>query len=104
MSGTIRTVRSPGMQRLGRDSYPGPSISKGSFLMTRASMAGLVAMLVGILLFLAPAQAAEVKGPQPHVVIVGISDYADKQINPRPRAEDDAKALYDLFTNKAYLN
>ena len=40
---------------------------------------------------------------QPYVVLVGISEYADKHIKPRPHAEDDAKALYDLFTNKDYL-
>jgi carboxyl-terminal processing protease len=43
------------------------------------------------------------KAPQTYVVLVGISDYDDKQITPRPHAEDDAKALYDLFTNKDYL-
>src|SRR5262249_21187063 len=36
-------------------------------------------------------------------VLVGISKYADQQIKPRPHAEADAKALYDLFTNKDYL-
>ncbi len=40
---------------------------------------------------------------QPYVVLVGISNYADKQIKPRPHAEDDAKALYDLFTSDKYL-
>jgi C-terminal peptidase prc len=51
-----------------------------------------------------PAGAAEAKKPQAYVVLVGISDYADKQINPRPHAEDDAKALYDLVTDKDYLS
>jgi C-terminal peptidase prc len=37
------------------------------------------------------------------VVLVGISNYADKQIKPRPHAEDDAKALFDLLTDKKYL-
>jgi C-terminal peptidase prc len=41
--------------------------------------------------------------PQTHVVLVGINDYADKQIKPRKFAEEDAKALYDLFTDKRYL-
>jgi C-terminal peptidase prc len=50
-----------------------------------------------------PAGAAEAKAPRAYVVLVGISDYADKQINPRPHAEDDAKALYDLVTDKDYL-
>ena len=43
------------------------------------------------------------KKGQPHVVLIGVSDYADKQIKSRPRAEDDAKALYDLFTSKDHL-
>jgi C-terminal peptidase prc len=48
-------------------------------------------------------RAAEGAKANPHVVLIGISDYADKQIKPRPKAEDDAKALYDLFTSKDYL-
>ncbi len=48
-------------------------------------------------------KAADAKAHQPYVVMVGISNYADKQIKPRPHAEDDAKALYQLFTDKKYL-
>ncbi len=51
----------------------------------------------------APARAADDKSPQPYVVIVGIDQYADPQILPRRHAEADAKALYDVFTNKSYL-
>lgn len=43
------------------------------------------------------------KSAQPYVVMVGISNYADKQIKPRPHAEEDAKALFSLFTDKKYL-
>jgi C-terminal peptidase prc len=50
-----------------------------------------------------PARAAAQAQSQPYVVLVGISDYADKQIKPRPHAEADAKALYDLFTDKGHL-
>jgi len=39
---------------------------------------------------------------QTYVVIVGMSNYGEKVIKPRAHAEDDAKALYDLFTNKDY--
>src|SRR5207237_9654486 len=49
-----------------------------------------------------PGRAAEKQG-QPYVVLVGISQYQDKQIKPRPHAEADVKALYDLFMNKDYL-
>ena len=47
-------------------------------------------------------RADEGKKPQPYVVIVGVSNYADKEILSRPHAEDDAKALFDLFTDKKY--
>ncbi|HJT79487.1 MAG TPA: S41 family peptidase [Gemmataceae bacterium] len=72
--------------------------------MTKAFFTGLLAALLAGLTAL-PARAAEAKPArsQPYVVVVGIGQYADKQITPRPRAEDDAKALYDLFTNPKYL-
>jgi C-terminal peptidase prc len=41
--------------------------------------------------------------PQAYIVLVGIDKYTDTAIKPRPHAEDDAKAFYDLFTNKEYL-
>lgn len=49
-----------------------------------------------------PRAAASAK-PQTYVVLVGISQYDDKQIKPRPHAEADVKALHALFTNKEYL-
>src|SRR5690348_15217777 len=75
--------------------------------MTKAMLTGLLASLAVALAAL-PARAAEpdkaeAKASQPYVVLIGVSDYADKQINSRPHAEDDAKALYDLFTDKDYL-
>jgi len=45
-------------------------------------------------------KADQDKTSQPYVVLIGISNYADKQIKPRPHAEDDAKALYELFSSK----
>src|SRR5262249_14613429 len=51
----------------------------------------------------APARAEEAAPPRPYAVLIGISDYPDRQIKPRPHAEADVKALYDLFTNKDYL-
>jgi len=47
--------------------------------------------------------AAQPTQPQPYVVLVGIDKYADPQILPRRHAEADAKALYDVFTNKGTL-
>ena len=71
--------------------------------MNKAVLVALVSILaVGCLLF-TPLRGAEQRQPEAYVVIVGISNYADKQIKPRPFAEDDAKALYDLFTNKDYV-
>jgi C-terminal peptidase prc len=37
------------------------------------------------------------------VVLVGIGKYRDERIKPRQHAEKDARALYDLFTDKDYL-
>src|SRR5438128_8154483 len=64
----------------------------------------LASFLLGLLAILPAAQAAEeTKEPQAYVVLVGVSEYPDKAIKPRPHAEDDIKALYDLFSNKDYL-
>jgi carboxyl-terminal processing protease len=60
---------------------------------------GLLALPVGA----EQPKAVAAKGPQPYVVLIGISNYADKQIKPRAHAEDDAKALYGVFTDKKYL-
>jgi C-terminal peptidase prc len=56
-------------------------------------------------MIVAPAGAADEAPPEPqaYVVLVGIDKYADAAIKPRQHAEADAKALYDLFTNKEYL-
>src|SRR6516164_9853315 len=70
--------------------------------MTKARLTGLLTGLILALLVALPVRAAEAT-PQTYVVLVGISQYTDAQIKPRPHAEADAKALYDLFTNKDYL-
>jgi C-terminal peptidase prc len=38
-----------------------------------------------------------------YAVLVGVSKYADGQINARPYAEDDIKALYDLLSSNKYV-
>jgi C-terminal peptidase prc len=65
---------------------------------------GLVAA-VAALAWVLPLRAEAPKAPagQSYVVLVGISNYADKQIKPRPHAEDDARALYDVFTDPKYM-
>jgi hypothetical protein len=91
---------------------PGPESenihAKGSVLMsTLKRCVGRIswALLTITLVLPGSLKAAEEarKPSQPHVVLIGISDYADKQIKPRPRAEADAKALYDLLTSKDHL-
>ncbi len=56
--------------------------------------------------FLAGSASAADEAPKPsqgsYVVIVGVSETADKTIQPRPTAATDAKALYDLCTDKKY--
>lgn len=75
--------------------------------MTRFTFGGLLATL--LLATATPAEEPTGKTPatitpgKTYLVLVGISDYADKQIKPRLHAEADAKAFYDLFTDKQYL-
>src|SRR5262245_17997428 len=73
--------------------------------MSRVVLKSILASLVLSLWVILPAARAaeEAKVPQAYVVLVGISEYADKAIKPRPHAEDDIKALYDLLSNKDYL-
>jgi C-terminal peptidase prc len=70
--------------------------------MNRAKLTGLVTSLVLALLVVVPLRA-EQKSEGAYVVLVGVGQYADKQIKPRPHAEADAKALYDVFADKKYL-
>jgi C-terminal peptidase prc len=66
--------------------------------LTKGSLAALA-----LLTLAAGLRAAEAKTSHPYVVLVGIDQYADKQITPRKHAEADAQALYDLVTSKDYL-
>lgn len=75
--------------------------------MNKAMSAGFLGALLALAAAL-PARAADDKPraeDQSHayVVLVGVNHYADDSITPRKHAEADAKAFYDLFTNKAYL-
>ena len=64
------------------------------------SLAALVACDVHLV-------AAEVVAPPktqgPFAVIVGVSQFDDKAIQPRPSADVDAKAMYDLLADAKYL-
>src|SRR5262249_9450323 len=77
------------------------ALPKGSCFMTKGKLTGLVTSLVLTLASVLPARAEE-PTTKTYLVLVGVSQYGDKQIKPRPHAEDDAKALYDVFTNKDY--
>jgi carboxyl-terminal processing protease len=72
-------------------------------MLTRWLGAVLALGLLALPLRADQSQAEQDKTSHPYVVLVGISNYADKQIKPRPHAEDDAKALFDLLTDKKYL-
>src|SRR5690349_2254002 len=76
--------------------------AKGSDYMTKAMFTGLLTAALLAVAAVVPARAAETaaKPSQPHVVLVGISDYADKLITPRPHAEDDVQAPDDPFTSQ----
>jgi C-terminal peptidase prc len=78
--------------------------------MTKALFSGVLAGLFAMLALGQAVRADEARKaaaakptPQTFVVLVGISEYADKQIKPRPNAEADVKALYKMFTSKDYL-
>jgi C-terminal peptidase prc len=73
--------------------------------MTKAMLQRVGAVLAALVLAVS-VSADDSKKPaseQPYVVLVGISKYTDNQIKPRPHAEDDARALYDLFSDAKYL-
>src|SRR5690348_7163706 len=60
---------------------PPPRIlAKGSNSMTKVLLTRLLAGLLAALVLAVPARAEERKGSQPYVVLVGISQYPDKQI------------------------
>ncbi len=76
--------------------------------MTQAKLTRWLAAVLAFGLLVLPLRAEQPKPEsdatsQPYVVLIGISNYADKQIKPRPHAEDDAKALFELLADKKYL-
>lgn len=69
--------------------------------MIRTHLKRWLASMALIMISLPTLAAAEPTNP--HVVLVGINQYADAQILPRENAERDAQALYDLLTDSKYL-
>jgi len=69
--------------------------------MSKACTVGLLA----ILFVLAPLSAwAEPAPSKAFVVLVGVGRYTDPGIQARKHAEDDAKALFDILSDKQYLD
>lgn len=68
----------------------------------RVWLLGIVAAVAG---FPAHVRADEpaAKQPAPYVLVVGAGEFKDKAIQPRPSADADATALYDLLTDPKYL-
>ncbi len=71
--------------------------------MTKATIARLLGGLVAVLALALPAWAEGPAKPRAFAVLIGISEYQDKNIQARPQAEADVKALYDVLTDKGYL-
>jgi C-terminal peptidase prc len=72
--------------------------------MTRVLWSGLLALATAV--WGSAAVAAEApaapKAGKTHAVLVGVGQFTDNQIKPRPTAEADAAALYDIFQNAKY--
>jgi C-terminal peptidase prc len=66
---------------------------------------GAVAAVAATFTGLAHVRADEPAKPSagPYVVIVGVGEFQDKAIQPRPTADADAKALYDTLTDPKFL-
>jgi C-terminal peptidase prc len=75
--------------------------------MSRVLLKGVLASFVLATLIALPVRGAapadEKRGSKAYVVLIGIGHYTDKNITSRPTADADAKAFYDLVTNKDYL-
>ncbi len=71
------------------------------------SLAAMAAFL-GVVRAHDPKPAKPDDAPKPskgaYVVVIGVSDTADPTILPRPSADADAKAVYDLFADPQYLD
>lgn len=77
---------------------------KGSNMNARMWLLGFVAA-AATLVAQSPGRADEpaAKSGGPFVVLVGVGQFQDKTIDPRPTADADAKAMYDLLVDPKYL-
>lgn len=81
---------------------------EGNLMKARVWILGVVAALTVAVGMQSPAMAAEPNGEPaksqgPYVVIVGVGEFKDKAISPRPTADADAKALHAMLTDPKYL-
>src|SRR5579885_3586466 len=70
---------------------------------TRTRLLGCLAVVLTVALPLRAEDKAAPRTPQAYAVLIGVGKYSDAAIKGRAHAEDDVKALYDLFTDKNYL-
>ena len=72
--------------------------------MRRALFATLLAVLPAATAFGRAEDApADAPAQGPYVVLVGVGEYTDPAIQPRPTAEADARVMYDLVTDPKYM-
>src|SRR5262245_20463315 len=78
------------------------TVRKGR-IMLRALRIGLLALVAGGIASSSVRASEDKATPKTYAVIVGVSDYADAQIKPRPTAEPDAKALFDVVIDPNHV-
>ena len=71
--------------------------------MRRAWIPALLAALAAAPAAVRAADDAPAAGQGPYVVLIGVGQFDDPAIQPRPTAEADAKAFYDLATDPKYM-
>src|SRR5947209_7166021 len=74
---------------------------KGTLMSARVWLFGAVAAALAATPVRADEPAAK---PAPYVLVVGAGEFKDKAIQPRPSADADATALYDLLTDPKHLD
>jgi C-terminal peptidase prc len=84
-------------------------MEKGTFQMkARAWLSGMVVMALSAVGPLASVKAVDATDPsngpgKPYLIVVGVGEFQDKAIHPRPTADADARALFKLLSDPKYL-
>src|SRR5215207_3480874 len=84
------------------DSASGIAMRKDRTFMTRTRLAACLSFLAAAVL-LSPARAEDPSTSKARVVLVAVSQYKDAKIKARKYAEEDARELYKVFTDKKFL-